>query len=108
MSSSDDIVDSLKRAGEIESRYAAIVPKGINSTYLKWAIESEYPRFFRAKNQGINMAFPDLLTLEVPIHNTKAALEEMAAALEEALEQERLEIERLKELKKTMLSKMFV
>lgn len=112
LSAANDTVNQLAEGGEIETRYAAIVPRdGTESDYLKAVLDRAFPRWLEAHRTGINLKFEELPTLMVEWHADPEARREVVEAvrrLDALAEMEERTIKGLQELKGYLLLRMFV
>ena len=106
------MVDYLEAAGEVETRYAVIVPdqKQILSKYLHLVLEEAMPEFLHKHRTGINLQFAELDFLQIPICDIGQQKEivKSISELEKEIRYEEQEIMQWKSFKKYMLEKMFI
>lgn len=98
--------------GEIEAHYAVVRAKSnINPKYLYYAIFDAAPRFFHNYQTGLNMKFCDLKHMELVINNNleiqKQQVKDMEK-IEQAIKISEIEIDKIKQFKKTMLDELMV
>lgn len=103
----------VKEAGEVESRYAVIIPKNRNMPpkYLYWAMLNEYDEFYAKHNTGINLQIGELDYYEVYVHNdleSQYAVVELMNAQEQHEENEIQILEHFNKVKKYFIDKMFI
>lgn len=112
LSGTNDTVMRLTEAGEIETRYAAIVPHDdTDHAYLFAVLQMAFPRWFTAHRTGINLQFKELSTLKVEWHTdeaTRRMLDAKCSDLDREAEQIERKIAALEELKRYLTGKMFV
>lgn len=112
LSAAHDTVMRIDEPGEIETRYAAIVPRdGTDPDYLFIMLQRAFPRWLMAHRTGINLQFKELATLRVEWHTdeaTRCVLVDECAALDHEAEMIEQRIETLKELKRYLMGTMFV
>lgn len=112
LSAANDNVNQLTEDGEIETRYAAIVPRaGTEPDYIKVVLDRAFPRWLEAHRTGINLKFEELPTLVVEWHADPDARREAVEAvrrLDALASMEEETIRQLQELKSYLLLRMFV
>lgn len=103
----------VKETGEVESRWAVIVPKDNNMPmkYLYYAMLKEYDEFYSKYNTGINLQIRELDYYEVCIHDdleSQYAVVELMEAQEKHEENERQILEQFIKVKQYFIDKMFI
>lgn len=95
--------------GEIDSRYAVLVPKKILSEYLFEAVKWELPEFLHKHRTGINLQFSELKHLNIVVLAEKEQITWVKAIkkLNDQIVGEQKEISRLKDMKAWYLDSMF-
>ena len=104
-------VEYLEEAGEVETRYAVIIPdtKIVTERYLYSAICFFFPEFLHRHRTGINLQFDELKYLQVAVHSL-ADQKEFVKELEQIdqrIKQEEEIITKTQDLKKSMLGRLF-
>ena len=104
-------VEYLEESGEVETRYAVIVPDTqiVLGKYLHNAICYFFPEFLYRHRTGINLQFEDLKFLKISICSL-ADQRRFINELEEVdrrIKQENKLVERAKDMKKSMLGELF-
>ena len=110
LSASDGTVEYTKEESKGEAGYVAFVPKEtVMPLYLYHALCSAMPAFLAKYKSGINLKFEVLKYLEINVPTKKEQQEivDVLEAIDEAAEKERRLIAQAKEMKKSMLRKMF-
>ena len=112
LSAVDETVDQLERAGEIESRYAALEPlDGVDPDYLYITVCRSFPDFLRKHRTTINLKLEELKHLTLDWHKSDEAqrfMVEMMKVMDRELEEEERLISRAQEVKRWYLVKMMV
>ena len=103
-------VDITLEDGEIESRYAAVVPHKENDAYYVYcAIQAVFGEFTAKYQTGINIKIEELKHLIIPVYDMEK--EKMIAKsfrnINKAIEEEEKAVENYKSQKKYWLDKMF-
>lgn len=104
-------VEYLEEAGEVETRYAVIIPDTsiVTEKYLYCAICFFFPEFLHKHRTGINLQFEELKYLQVAVHSL-ADQREFVKELEQIdqrIKQEDEIIAKTQDLKKSMLERLF-
>lgn len=104
-------VEYLEEAGEVETRYAVIIPDTsiVTEKYLHCAICFFFPEFLSRHRTGINLQFEELKYLQVAVHSL-ADQKEFVNELEQIdrrIKQEEEIITKTQDLKKSMLGRLF-
>ena len=96
-------------SGEIDTRYAVIMPKRIESEYLFEAVKWEMPEFLHKHRTGINLQFSELKHMKVVVIGKQDQLAWVSAIkkLNDQINETGQEIEVLKDMKKFHLDGMF-
>lgn len=96
-------------SGEIDTRYAVIVPNKIEPEYLFEAVKWELPEFLHKHRTGINLQFSELKHLKVVVIGKEDQLAWVRAIkkLNDQINETGKEIEVLKDMKKFYLDGMF-
>lgn len=112
LSAVDEFVGQLKKEGEIESRYAALVPKeGTREKLLLIALKMDFPEFIYSHRTTINLQFKELQYLRIRWEEDEkkvARIEWAGDVLERIQEAEERMLKKLTEVKRWYLSKMFI
>lgn len=105
-------IKMLKEDGEIETKYATIIPKGdIYPKYFKLAIERCVAEFTTRYQSNINIQMDDFNFFEIDIHDdyeTQIEIASLVDAFEVAEEAENELVEQLKGVKKVALAKFMI
>lgn len=105
-------IKMLKEDGEIETKYATIIPKDdIYPKYFKLAIERCVGEFTARFQSNINIQMDDFNFFEIDIHDdyeTQLEIASLVDAFEEAEEAENELVEQLKDVKKVALAKFMI
>ena len=96
-------------SGEIDTRYAVIMPKKIEPEYLFEAVKWEMPEFLHKHRTGINLQFSELKHLKVAVIGKEDQLAWMRAIkkLNDQINETQQEIETMKDMKKFYMNGMF-
>lgn len=102
----------LEEPGEVEAKYAAIVPTAtdIYPPYLFFVLDMVMPRFLARYQTTINIQVDVFKHLEFEVHNepeTQREIVEAFAKLDERIADEQRAIDRLKDFKAWHLDTMF-
>lgn len=95
--------------GEIDTRYAVIIPEKIEPEYLFEAVKWALPEFLYKHRTGINLQFSELKHLKVTVVSKENQLVWVSAIkkLNDQINETEQEIEVLKDMKKFYLDGMF-
>lgn len=96
-------------SGEIDTRYAVIMPQKIEPEYLFEAVKWALPEFLYKHRTGINLQFSELKHLKITVvsrENQKAWVSAIKK-LNDQIDETEQEIEVLKDMKKFYLDGMF-
>lgn len=104
-------VEYLEEAGEVETRYAVIIPDTsiVTEKYLYCAICFFFPEFLHRHRTGINLQFEELKYLQVAVHSLadqKEFVNELQQ-IDRRIKQEEEIITKTQDLKKSMLGRLF-
>ena len=96
-------------SGEIDTRYAVIMPKRIEPEYLFEAVKWALPEFLYKHRTGINLQFSELKHLKVTVVSRENQQIWVSAIkkLNDQINETEQEIEVLKDMKKFYLDGMF-
>lgn len=112
LSAAHDTVLQLDEDGQIESRYAAIIPQGgTDADYLKVVLDRAFPRWLESHRTGINLKFEEIASLCIEWHDDlkqRRAVVEVEKSARELMKAESETIEKLKDLKNYMMLRMFL
>lgn len=104
-------VEYMPEAGYVETRYAVVVPKVVCVPYyLFLVIQEAFPEYLSKYMTGINLQFDNLKYLEVEWHKdveAQAYISEMMRQADDAVDKVQQEIERLEDMKKFFLDRLF-
>lgn len=104
-------VEYSAEGGEIESRWAVVVPgEGNDPKYIYHSITRSFPEFLEKYKTGINLQMEVLDFLEIALHPIREQKEivRMLEIVEEKQKKEERLLETWKEAKKYYLGKMFL
>ena len=104
-------VEYMPEAGYVETRYAVVVPKVVCVPYYLFiVIQEAFPEYLSKYMTGINLQFDNLKYLEVEWHQdieAQAYISEMMRQADDAVDKVQQEIERLEDMKKFFLDRLF-
>lgn len=104
-------VGYLEEAGEVDTRYAVIIPNTdvVLGKYLHHAICYFFPEFLHRHRTGINLQFDELQFLKLALHDL-AVQQEFVNELEQIdrrIAQENEIVAKITDMKESMLDRMF-
>lgn len=106
-------ITNLKEEGEVESRWAVILPldNNVNPLYLYYVMLNEYDEFYQKHNTGINLQIGELDYFIIWIHEEEQDRLDVMNAMKLLDEEEEVEeqmVDELKKMKKYLVSQMLI
>lgn len=111
LSATRGTVEYKAESGEIDSRWAVLIPtEGNESKYIYYSVMHSFPEFLEKYMTGINLQIENLKYLEIAVHPIEK--QKKIVRMLEAVEEEQKKEERLlkiwKKAKQYYLGKMFL
>lgn len=104
-------VEYLSEEGEVDTRYAVIIPDTqiVISQYLYYAICYAFPEFLHRHRTGINLQLDEVQFLKVTVHSLVKQQEfvDVIEQVDRRIEQEHSIVTKTKDLKRSMLGELF-
>lgn len=104
-------VEYLEEDGEVETRYAVIIPdkQVVSGRYLYCALCYIFPEFLHKHRTGINLQFDELRFLKVAVYSLEDQQKfvEKLEQIDRRIRQEDEIIIKTKDLKQSMLERLF-
>lgn len=104
-------VEYMPREGEVDSRWAVVIPhEGNIQKYIYYSIKRSFPEFSEKYITGINLQMENLNHLEIALHQIEIQREvvRMLETVEQKEKKEEQKLNAWKDAKKYFLGKMFL
>lgn len=105
-------VEYLEEAGEVETRFAVVIPDSriVLAKYLYISINQYFAEFLHKHRTGINLQFSELEYFKIGVHDMKTQ-KEIICSIENTntlIEKEEQLVNRGRDMKKYMLDRMMI